>query len=109
VNRDEILNMPAGRELDALIAERVMGLKVDRRNDGTPHYLTWTPYSTDMSAAWEIVRAMEEKREWFKLGNVIPNSDAIVYEASFGDAYACEDTAPLAICRAALLAVMEAS
>jgi hypothetical protein len=40
------------------------------------------------------------------LSNVIPNSDSIVYEVKFGDAYACENAAPLAICRAALLAVI---
>jgi hypothetical protein len=52
--------LPAGRELDALVAERVLGLRIDdawfqhpdgRRvsSDGLPHY------STDIAAAWQVV------------------------------------------------------
>lgn len=34
MNRDEILNMPAGRDLDALIATRVMGWQQDDSEQG---------------------------------------------------------------------------
>jgi hypothetical protein len=131
MTREEILNMPAGREMDALIAKKVMGWSadpegywLDRKNeyadtgwglfkqDETKNHPACKEYnpSADIRAAWEIVVAMEEKDIWFELANVVPNSDPIVYEAKFiggrDGAYACEDTAPLAICRAALLAVM---
>jgi hypothetical protein len=39
MTRDEVSNMPAGREMDALVAEYVMGVKVARH--------VWTPTSKD--------------------------------------------------------------
>jgi hypothetical protein len=121
VTHDEIMNTPAGKEIDALINKHVMGVERIKRGGaewwqdhytrgqlaGEPFwYLDAPSFSSDIEAAWEVVAAMEEKGEWFRLSNVIPNSDVIVYEVSFGTAYACEDSAPLAICRAALLAVL---
>lgn len=132
MTRDEILNMKAGREMDALIAIKVMGWEWKpvgdrfinherlthpdgkhyggmRYSDGEIEYTNrLEEYSTNMGAAWEVVEAMEGKWFWFSLSNVVPNSgDAIVYEAKFNQVYTCEETAPLAICRAALLAVVE--
>jgi hypothetical protein len=112
MTHDEIMNTPAGAEMDKLIAHQIMGYvngkKMHKYADGSGKW--WTTgidhYSTKIEDAWKVVWAMEEKGIWFKLANVIPNSDTIVYEVSFGDAYACEDTPPLAICRAALLAVV---
>jgi hypothetical protein len=112
MTRGEIENMPAGEEMDKLIAHKIMGYvngkKIHEYADGSGKW--WTTnidhYSTKIEAAWEVVWAMEEKGIWFELSNVIPNSDSIVYEVKFGDAYACENAAPLAICRAALLAVI---
>jgi hypothetical protein len=66
-------DLPPGRELDALIAEKVMGRKREWRGRGWPSpnetlELEWmwvgsgqgmeqktSPYSTDIAAAWEIV------------------------------------------------------
>ena len=102
LTRDEILNMPAGRKTDALVMAWVTEFSVDD-NFYIPNY------STDFGAAW-IVKE--------KLG--LPIS---LVESMLGGDYSCEflvdaetekiveaiaDTAPLAICRAALLAVMEA-
>lgn len=58
--------MKAGRELDAEIAEKVMGLPVQWREvrrvasaGGNYRELVGTPhYSTDIAAAWEVVNAM---------------------------------------------------
>lgn len=112
---DEIRNMPAGREMDALVAEK-LGIKptevgywlgpIERWPNGKEHF--WP--SSDIGDAWLVVEKMESEWFWFTLGNIVPGSDTIVYEAKFDgehgeSAYACEDTAPLAICRAALLAV----
>lgn len=96
--------MVAGREMDALVGERVMGKEVSKsclcahgcscpRHDESalPHY------STSMFDAWEVVRllhmAVREKpdgssRAWASNG---PTVEA--------------DNAPLAICRAALKAM----
>jgi len=103
-----ILNMPASREMDAWIAEIVgwviedftaispRGSKWARNAHGDDDWLPY--YSTDISAAWEVVDKY---------------TDAVVEKV--GDHYcvnlfvssACAETAPLAICRAALFAVME--
>lgn len=49
--------MVAGRELDALVAEKVMGSIVRIPEDGSGITLTFDPppYSTDISAAWEVL------------------------------------------------------
>ncbi|HHW13720.1 MAG TPA: hypothetical protein GXX28_02130 [Firmicutes bacterium] len=62
MTRDEILAMKPGRELDALVAERVLGYKVV---DVLPQGITYMAgkrkrwiknpnYSTDVAAAWEV-------------------------------------------------------
>lgn len=99
--------MPAGPELDAIIAEKVMGWKrvpgtesgawMDPcTNDGRMG--SWSP-STDIAAAWEVV-------EKLKLSLIPTNKGWIVsqhhlFEGPFGE----DETAPLAICRAALAAI----
>lgn len=54
--------MKPGRELDALVAEKVMG----RSKTVVLGYLTITRpvphYSTDISAAWEIVEELSKRR-----------------------------------------------
>jgi hypothetical protein len=109
-------DLPASVELDALIAEKVMGLKpcVDPvgRCEGahmTPPRCWGTgkggsdlqPYSTSIAAAWEIVEILK--------GRIVidhwNNDDyrVMLYIPSAGRSIeASGSTAPLAICRAAL-------
>jgi len=111
--------MPAGREMDALVAEKVMGFEipanlrnsvnwgggppilVDGKSLDIPHY------STDLTDAWEVVE---------KMGNYLfacGRNDNGMWEACFfsvnsGIGKLSEghgDTAPSAICRAALKAL----
>jgi hypothetical protein len=117
--------MEAGPELDVLIAEKVMGWKLSpKKTDGVREFgSAWLdengavtrfqedrrpPYdwdmkpfspSTDIDAAWEVV-------EKLKLSLVPTNKGWIVsqhhlFEGPFGEG----ETAPLAICRAALAAI----
>ena len=159
MTRDEILNMPAGREMDALIAEKVMGWtwrafqpahvpgELVRRPypgnwsalprriaDGTERLAGgWDSdlphYSTDISAAWEVT---EKITDIFSMPGVFGGSRygrfylyitkvrALGFSANYHQAVfkrnggkdkkvvtSLGDTTPLAICRAALLAVME--
>jgi hypothetical protein len=145
MTRDEILNMPAGREMDALVAEKVMGWKFIIRDDGHKywgsqddgfahgtqqnddyyeddedfHILHWHP-SESILAAWEVVEKMpyfELKRykdnSWNCWSKKCPagNDTHIMSNTSTGFRCGCEDawgdTAPLAICRASLLATLE--
>lgn len=110
MNPDE---MNAGRKLDRLIAARVMGLGRARYVRREPFGSDWMlgtgnnvlpHYSTDIAAAWEV------REELFRRGLVydvtlngrgpvyceVERPDSTVWFTSEGD------TAPLAICRAAL-------
>lgn len=112
--------MTAGRELDALIAEKVMGWKVFRNGEHGPH--RWeaetdrgtlrvidSSYSgdgfspsTDIAAAWEVVEKVRKEAGDFQLALVDYGS---AWAARFDKASAVERTAPHAICLAALKAV----
>ena len=101
--------MKAGRELDVLIAEKVLGLK---RSGDLFARAEWPKhYSTDIAAAWEVV----EKLGRHSLRLYAPCDEAPSWMASFcvygyrpfqdqtWKGYA--DTAPHAISLAALKAV----
>lgn len=118
----------AGRELDAAIAERVMGwtncrVRVMYDARGLPSYGGGTPpeggkkrpypaYSTDIAAAWSVVeRFVRDTR--FHLDSLGFDGEewrcAIGHDNDEGDAdgwsFAEANTAPLAICLAALKAL----
>lgn len=123
MRKEEILNMPAGDEIDILVGENVMGwhkywderikcfLWHNKENKSATFvsgsfFHDWSP-STDIEAAWEVV----DKAVYFELSQPQNYEDKSWYCAMAlegtrtHDAQA--DTAPLAICRAALLAVMD--
>ena len=128
MNVDE---MPAGREMDALVAEKVMGqVPCDRwhllhpfagyiKDDGGfPHAECYPAamgpcaYSTLISAAWEVVPVMGRHQpfpQYLEVANRFSDAEwvAKVFEGCVMVAEAYADTAPLAICRAALKAVGE--
>jgi hypothetical protein len=102
--KDDIATMPAGREMDAAIAEKVMGWKMPTSE--APRY------STDIAAAWHVVKHLGQQ------------SDISVTVTQEGGAYSCQirgpsgewwarasgegETAPLAICRGALALTLAA-
>jgi hypothetical protein len=127
MTREEILKLEAGRELDALIFAKIfdkMAFRSDGNfvfsnkreylDDGDAYYLgeyqeiIQLPfYSTDIAAAWEVV---EKIREYIEC--IWPNDRGLWSLLSYerleeGLTTVSAETAPLAICRAALLAVME--
>jgi hypothetical protein len=100
--------MTPGPKLDALVAEKVMGLVIPSRPGWGPK-----PYSTDIAAAWEVV----EKFGHFHIQTVFGDGSV----DSFGEMIrvrltteatlqgrtmeSIAETAPHAICLAALKAV----
>lgn len=108
--------LPAGRELDALVAEKVMGHTLKRQpigagielihDDEGPHgHLAY--YSTDIAAAWEVLERIRQQRvslslRWAFFGH--PDNSRWWIEDNL-DRGPQADTAALAICRAALLVV----
>jgi hypothetical protein len=98
MTRDEILNMPAGREMDVTIGYHVMDLVAPPE--------IYPEYSTDIAAAWEVVEQMQKNGYCFDAdGNALRRRIRFGVGQEIGEA----ETMPLAICRAALLAFMEAS
>lgn len=114
--------MNPGRELDALVAEKVMGLLVSRDSAWERAYeqeddlvettqdrrlrRTLQPYSTDIAAAWEVV----EKLELLDRGWQLCQSQRGwgIGHSSVGDEWdwvVRAKTAPHVICLAALKAV----
>jgi hypothetical protein len=131
MTKDEILNMPAGREMDALIAEKVMGAKwIDgclRYSEDekwmvrilcgvTIHARTLPLFTEDIAAAWQAGMHIHEKYKCqFDVGTVPPHAQTDERKffcriAGGKLEYANYDltlvmyapTAPLAICRALL-------
>jgi len=99
-----------GRELDALVAECVMGLTVDRNGhiEKTSNWHAPPPeYSTDIAAAWEVVERLgwlnlyqQPGGFWWACFYDIDDEDNT---SPLGEASAA--TASLAICLAALKTV----
>ena len=117
----------AGRELDALVAEKVMECQVIWREQnlpfaapkephcGCPERIHETPfrglsaYSTSIAAAWQVWEHLAQREGWFANVQTCCRPEhqwcAIVAD---GEGHLWEgqaDTAPLAICLAALKAV----
>jgi len=116
-------DLKPGRELDALIAEKVMGIPVTKEQgdywpppDPGKNFSTQPipDYSTDISAAWEVVEHMRTKhwRDAFTLFS--PEiENATEWRAFFAKKFVSVDdskfesgeSAPHAICLAALKSV----
>ena len=122
LTRDEIENMPAGREMDVLIAKTfpIEGVFITQigpsknpngddwawwhetlNEDGDGWKYEFKP-STDIAAAWEVAE---------KLRMTVEPVGVNDWSAHWGINSICvfAPTAPLAICRAALFAMMEAT
>lgn len=118
--RDEVLSMPAGRELDAVVAERVMGFRwftSPCANVSVPvaddswQYLP--AFSTDIAAAWKVVERLGEMGytldiQWKGKGRVYEFTSEV--SASRWDDYGFRDyhavgSMPYAVCMVALQAV----
>jgi hypothetical protein len=114
MTREEIEKMEAEIELDALIAEKVMGIK--------PLSISYVErYSTDIAAAWSVMEKMRERDAcwcpnifWDDMDGLADGewSCAMTYYSDLPEEFrqyeALGGNNPsLAICRAALLAVCD--
>lgn len=119
LTEQQIRDMEPGRDLDALVAEHVMGFvradddwtKLSGWKKGENGWTSAFKASTDISAAWEVVEKLR-KTHWvdvrggLKLEYVGPYMCEIGVYGVPGALYAEGDTAPEAICKAALIAHM---
>ena len=114
------------KEINELVAKR-LGWKIKKPEDmvdplGFPYWhedigqtSELPSYSTDISAAWEVVEEIggKKSRQWYLCTNFSSEFDNQIYvqildnvdESENIICSATADTAPLAICRAALLSV----
>jgi hypothetical protein len=117
--------MKPSRELDALVAERVMGWRFigefdlemngDRwakNPDGHENYFSDVPhYSTNIAAAWEVMEKLLAYNPFWEqhdfIGIYLAPTSPKGWTCNFGDdtTRAYGDTAPHAICLAALKVV----
>ena len=119
--------MPAGREMDVLIAENIMGYTLSELSlPAYPKYKLFDSgyvkevphYSTDIAAAWEVVERMpipfKLEKCWEKAYQIGPEGWSACW-CTDADCEGCNEnsrctngddawaeTAPLAICRCAL-------
>jgi hypothetical protein len=127
----EILAMPAGRELDDLVAQEVMGwidrkhwprwnLPIGARHEGSTTATSAPSYSTDIEAAWLVIAQIrclfpEQTRSSTFSVQVCQMGCNGEWEVTFstkdGDwthqPRVRSYSAPLAICQAALIGVLE--
>jgi hypothetical protein len=132
--KNKILAMVTGRELDAFVAEKVFGLEcfADKQvwvGSGMPHMQYWSgavhypaywnsdheqalsipDYSDDIAAAWEVIEEMRIKGFAIVLqrqGDYFAPDD--LWECQFGHKpMAKDESAQVAICKAALLAMID--
>lgn len=110
-----------GPELDALVAEEVMGIKDIQYTfngipcDGSPDYYYSTDrpegylsnplsrYSTSIEAAWEVVEKFKDVEVYVNKQSNYPGFSCVIGDLL--EAYAVGETAPHAICLAARKAV----
>ena len=117
----DIDTMEAGREMDALVAERVMGWRHPDTSGHNadqmlpPDWVAWNdirsvpPFSTDIAAAWQVLEKFlpHVRVECHKDSDY---TDGTGWHADIwaDSGHGCSEgasTAPVAICRAALKAV----
>jgi hypothetical protein len=115
----------AGPDLDALVAEKVMGWKPDPDNffwlgkgttnqrvtssdcfDCGTEFPAWTP-STSIADAWEVMEKICQGKEDTYRFEIVKQGHLYwvsIWDDGFSDGDVGADTAPLAICLAALKA-----
>jgi hypothetical protein len=126
IDLNVILNIPAGPEMDALVAKEVIGDTVDfeedhqsqpsgqrvwyvlKKNERSPRVAV-PKFSTDIEAAWGVAEKMQAHGEELSLqyGNMVegaPGTAAWTARFRMANEFATAVTPSLAICRAALLA-----
>ena len=110
LTRESILAMEAGAEMDALVAERVMGFDTHKYPCGASF---WP--SKEIADAWRVVEKVSGKDRLFNVkyaSGVGALAQVVWRDESLDCGCMIEEeapTAPLAICRAALLATLEAA
>ena len=116
MTKEEILAMKAGKELNIKVTEKVMGRRFTQDetfgdmeiSEGMVYGYLQT-YSEDISAAWQVMERMKGYNPRIEFDSYSQKWEATfsVREANFTCPVILANTAPEAICKAALLALAE--
>jgi hypothetical protein len=102
MERDEILNMPAGTKMNQLVWWKIFDMEPYPPNNDM---LLLPDYSHEIAPAWSIIeKLVDGTPNDFELRTTIRGWRCDLYLGS-----ANAETAPLAICRAGLIAVLAGS
>lgn len=93
--------MKAGRELDALIAEKVRGWIVFNKGTFLEYHRNLPPFSTDIAAAWEVVSLFVAKQVTVVIRQ---SEDDGFWVVGFDEHWAHSPSISEAVCLAALKA-----
>lgn len=97
MNKQEILNLKPGRELDLLVKEKVLGLYNENSNRS---------YSTDSGEIWTILESMTARQFIYSLSNSDGKHTCVFDNLNTHRRFIVhENTLITAICKAAILAV----
>ncbi len=110
LTKDDILKMEASLEFDKLMAEIVMEDNLELYDDEVDdiYQISPLPYSSKIVASWRAVERLEPKFR-FQIRKLSDQWEAIfVKNGSWADVYyGFAKTAPEAICKAAIIAILE--
>lgn len=117
ISEQQIRDMEPGRELDALVADKVMGWELSATQTNWMHdhniaaiVVNWHP-STNISAAWEVVEKMQKRFNFFIANERGEKEIRCTFQWYRGGVdnmleYVIAATAPEAICKCALIAIL---
>ena len=112
MNQQEILNMPAGRKINQLVWWKIFDMFPTPPNND----MKFLPdYSGDLNVAWSVIGKMKALgfEAWImneqKYKDYPGQDNACKFYGNGRVYFSLGETAPLAICRAALLAIMEST
>lgn len=103
----DFLNMPAGEEIDILVARNVLGHTVQQDSSGQwfEGFTSLARYSDSLQSAWNAAERVISTKNAFYTVSRKGTQWMAEFQINKVRHFAFADTAPLAICRAALLAV----
>ena len=106
MRKEEILAMEAGQELDALVAESVMGWQKPKDLSLLDKWLRFFKASTDISVAWQVVEKMisDYPNMWITIEFAPVNWWTVNFSPGFAGYEHQTQSIEESICKAALLA-----
>lgn len=106
MNKDVILNMKPGYELDVLVAEKVLEIKAKINDEETGKLVQ--SYSTDSSKIWTIIDKMTKKDFQYNITNMNKKHTCSFDSVNTYKRYIAHAETPMeAVCKASLIAMLE--